>query len=84
MESYLGDLHLNFCIIYLDDIIMYSKTPSENINRLQKLSKKLTDADLKLKPIKCDFFCIRLAYLGHTVCADGIETDPKKITAIKN
>ena len=44
----------------------------------------MTDAGLKLKPSKCYFFHSTLAYLGHIVSADGIETDPKKIPAIKN
>ena len=34
MESCLGDVHLNYCIIYLDDIIIYSKIPSEHIKWL--------------------------------------------------
>ena len=82
-ECCLGDLHLNYCIIYLDDIIIYSKTPTEHISRLRKLFEKLADAGLKLKPRKCDFFHTRLAYLGHIVSEDGIKTDPKEVSSIK-
>ena len=56
MENCLGDLHLIWCIIYLDDIIVYSKTPEEHIERLEGVSKKLSKAGLKLKPSKCEFF----------------------------
>ena len=56
MESYLGNLHLNWCIIYLDDIIVFSKTPQEHIQRLHVVFAKLASAGLKLKPNKCDFF----------------------------
>ena len=46
--------------------------------------EKLATAGLKLKPSKCEFFKLQIAYLGHIVSKDGIETDPKKIEAIKN
>ena len=83
MENCLGDLHLNWCIIYLDDIIVYSETPEEHIERLEGVFKKLSKAGLKLKPSKCEFSKERIAYLGHIVSKAGIETDPKKIAAVK-
>ena len=55
MESCLGDLHLNWCIIYLDDVIIYSKAPEEHIERLDGVFEKLQKAGLKLKPSKCEF-----------------------------
>ena len=39
MEMCLSDLHLNWCIIYLDDVIVFSKTPQEHIERLEAVSK---------------------------------------------
>ena len=82
MESCLGELHLNWCIIYLDDVIVYLKTPEEHIEWLEAVFKKISDAGLKLKPSKCEFFKKRIHYLGHIVSNKGIETDPKKIEAI--
>ena len=82
MESCLGELHLNWCIIYLDDVIVFSKTPEEHIERLEAVFKKISDSGLKLKPSKCEFFKKRIHYLGHIVSNEGIETDPKKIEAI--
>ena len=84
MESCLGDLHLNWCIIYLDDIIVFSKTPKEHIERLRRVFAKLVAAGLKLKPKKCEYFKSKIAYLGHIVSSKGIETDPKKVEAVKN
>ena len=84
MESCLGDLHLNWCIIYLDDIIIFSKTPEEHIERLRGVFEKLLKAGLKLKPSKCEFFKDQISYLGHVVSAKGIATDPKKIEAVRN
>ena len=50
MESCLGELHQNWCIIYLNDIIVFSQTPEEHLVRLQILFNKLEAAGLKLKP----------------------------------
>ena len=84
MESCLGDLHLNWCIIYLDDVIVFSMTPEEHLERLRGVFQKLREVGLKLKPSKCEFFKDRIAYLGHIVSKTGIETDPKKIQDIKD
>ena len=83
MESCLGEMHLKWCIIYLDDIIVFSKTPEEHIERLRGVFEKLSAAGLRLKPSKCEFFKSQVIYLGHIVSKNGIETDPKKIDAIK-
>ena len=84
MESCLGELYLNWCIIYLDDIIVFSRTPEEHLKRLRGVFDKLAKAGLKLKPSKCEFFKSKITYLGHIVSAAGIEKDPKKIEAVKN
>ena len=84
MESCLGELHLSWCIIYLDDIIVFSKTPEEHLKRLPGVFEKLAKAGLKLKPSKCKFFKSKIAYLGHIVSTKGIETDLKKTEAVKN
>ena len=82
MESCLGDLHLQQCIIYLDDIIIFSKTPSDHLERLRAVFLKLEKANLRLKPSKCEFFRERIEYLGHIVSKAGIETNPKKIQKV--
>ena len=83
MESCLGYMHFNLCIIYLDDIIVFSKTPEDYIQRLRGVFEKLSAAGLQLKPSRCKFFKSCIAYLGHVVLKDGIETDPKKMATIK-
>ena len=83
METCLGEIHLKWCIIYLDDIIVFSKTPEEHIERLRGVFEKLSAAGLRLKLSKCEFFKSGVAYLGHIVSKNCIETDPKKIEAIK-
>ena len=82
MESCLGELHLNWCIIYLDDIIVFSQTPEEHVHRLKAVFNKLSTASLKLKPSKCDLFRKEIKYLGHVVSNEGISTDPDKIKSV--
>ena len=84
METCLGDLHPQWCVIYLDDIIMFSKTPGEYIQRLKGAFEKLTAAGFKLKLRKSHFIQTQISYWGHVVSTDSIETDPKKIEANVN
>ena len=56
MESCLGELHLTWCIIYLDNIIVFSQTQEEHLFRLKAVFNKLKAAGLELKPSKCDLF----------------------------
>ena len=84
MENYLGELHLNWCIIYLDGIIVFLDNPKEHLTRLRGVFAKLAKAGLKLKPSKCEFFKTKITYLGHIVLSKGIETDPKKVDAVRN
>ena len=67
MESCLVDYHLKYCIIYLDDIIIFSKTPEDHKAQLRVVFQKLDEVGLHLKPSKCEFFRNRLEYLGHVV-----------------
>ena len=82
MESCLGELHLNWCIIYLDDIIVFSQTPEEYLHWLKAAFNKWKAAGLKLKPSKCDLFKQLINYLGHVVSKEGVSTDPEKIKAV--
>ena len=74
MQSCLGNLHLWYCIIYLDDVIVFSKTLEEHVFRLRAVFEKLKQVGLKLKPSKCKCFRQELTYLGHVVSKDGIQT----------
>ena len=82
MESCSGEMHLNYCIIYLDNVIIFSKTPEEHLDRLQAVLQKFSTAGLKLKPSKCEFFKDHITCLGHILSKDGLETDPEKIQVI--
>ena len=82
MHDCLGELNMNWCIVYLDDIIIFSDTKEEHLKRLEAVFQKLFAAGLKLKPSKCFFFREEIEYLGHVVSGKGISTNPKKIEAV--
>ena len=82
MHDCLGELNMNWCIVYLDDIIILSDTKEEHLKRLEAVFQKLCAAGLKLKPSKCFFFREEIEYLGHVVSGKGISTNPKKIEAV--
>ena len=83
MQTVMGDLHLKECWLYLDDIIVASKTFSEHLDRLNNVFQRLADAGLKLKPSKCNFFQEEIKYLGHLISKEGIRTDSSKIETLR-
>ena len=83
MESCMGDLHLSYCLLYLDDIVIYSKTYEDHLVRLEAVLQKLKDAGLKLSPSKCNFLQKKIKYLGHMISEQGISVDPEKVSCVK-
>ena len=83
MERAMGDINLRDCLIYLDDIIIFSDTFENHLSRLEAVFQRLHEHNLKLKASKCEFFRSSVTYLGHVVSEDGIKTDPDKIKALK-
>ena len=84
METCLRDLNLHWCIIYLDDIVIFSKDLTSHLERLEAVFLKVEKTGLKLKPSKCELFQWQLAYLGHMISTKGVATDEGKIDAIKS
>ena len=84
MMAAMGDLHLKECLLYLDDIIIFSSTFDEHLSRLDSVFQRLHEAKLKLKASKCHFLKDRIKYLGHIVSKDGIHTDPEKIASVQD
>ena len=83
MERCMGELHLRECLIYLDDIIIFSKTFDEHLMRLENVFRQLEHHGLKLKDSKCEFFQTQVQYLGHIVSDRGVQTGPDKIAVLK-
>lgn len=83
MEKCMGDINLREVLVFLDDIIVFSKTLEEHEARLTKVLSRLRENGLKLSPEKCRFFQTSVRYLGHIVSRSGVETDPQKTEALK-
>ena len=71
------------CLIYLDDVMIFSPTFEKHLDRLRNIFEKIRESGIKLGPEKCSFVARQLTFLGHVVSEKGIETDPRKIEALK-
>ncbi|GFS87188.1 retrovirus-related Pol polyprotein from transposon 297 [Trichonephila clavipes] len=60
------------------------RTFEEHLQNIRKVLSKLSDANLKRNPSKCKFFQKEVNYLGHIISAEGVRTDPEKVSAVKN
>lgn len=76
MELVLRGLHWSICLIYLDDIIVYSADFAQHLKRLREVFGRFRSAGLKLKPSKCHLACSSVMFLGHCVSSAGVEPDP--------
>ena len=83
MECVLRGLTWRVCLIYLDDVIVFSKTFEEHLANLRLVFTRFRAAGIKLKPSKCHFGRTEVPYLGHIVSKDGVRPDPDKIRAVQ-
>ena len=79
MEIALGGLQWSTCLIYLDDVIVFSKTFREHLSRLEQVLEIIHSAGLKLKPRKCHLFESEVTFLGHVLSQDGLRPNPDNI-----
>ncbi len=84
MQSCLHDQIYQLLLVYLDDVIIFSKTFDEHLERLDKILTRLAQQGLKIKREKCSFLRKEVSYLGYVVSSGGVSTDPDKIHVVKN
>ena len=72
-------MNLSECVLYLDDLFVFSDTFEEHLRRLDKVFSRLETHGLKLKGTKYQLFCSSVTHLGHIVSDQGIVVDPSKI-----
>ena len=75
---------LKFAIVYLDDILIYSKSPEEHVGHVQAVLERLAQHSYYAKLKKCDFFKSSIKFLGHIVSKEGVSPDPAKVETVKN
>jgi hypothetical protein len=71
-----------FVIVFIDDILIYSKSNEEHETHLRAILEKLREHKLYAKFSKCEFWLSEVGFLGHIVTKDGIAVDPAKVTAV--
>ncbi|KAL0560877.1 hypothetical protein IC582_001292 [Cucumis melo] len=71
-----------FVIVFIDDILIYSKTEAEHEEHLRMVLQTLRDNKLYAKFSKCEFWLKQVSFLGHVVSKSGVSVDPAKIEAV--
>ena len=84
MEILQAGLTWESCLVYLDDIIVFSRTFEEHLGRLDSVLSRIRNGGLKLKVKKCTFCAPQVKYLGHVVSKDGLRPDESKVSAVSN
>ena len=83
-ESVLHGLNWKVCLVYLDDVIVFSQSFDLHLQHLRLVFQRFWEANIKLKPSKCHFAHSQVNYLGHVVSREGIKPDPEKIKAVRD
>ena len=71
-------------VVFVDDILIYSKTPEEHALDLRIVLQTLREHQLFAKKEKCKFWMLEVKFLGHIVSREGISVDPVKIEVVLN
>ena len=71
-----------FVVVFIDDILVYSKTPEEHAEHLRIVLGELRKHQLYAKFSKCEFWLRQVGFLGHVLTQDGIAVDPEKVKAV--
>ncbi|GBG91629.1 hypothetical protein CBR_g52663 [Chara braunii] len=73
-----------FVVVYLDDILVFSRTLEEHRGHLRQVLEKLREVNFKINAKKCDWAKTRVLYLGHVLDGDGVKPEDSKIAAIRD
>ena len=83
IDMILAGVKWQYALVYLDDIIVFSRTAEEHISHLDKVFTLLSEAGVTLKPSKCHLFSNEVEYLGHVVRPGRISVNEKNLKAIR-
>lgn len=84
MDLILRDLLYNTCLVYLDDIVIYSTSLDEHVEKLRKVLERLRQHNLKIQPDKSEFLKRHVEYLGHELTPNGLTPNQRKVQDIIN
>ena len=83
IDMVLGGLRWSACLVYMDDILVHSRTFETHVSSLRKIFRRMSEFGLTFKAKKCFIAAPEVRFLGHVVSAEGIKTDPDKIKALR-
>ena len=83
MNNVLQDYLRKFCLMYLDDIIIYSKSLKDHKRYVRKVLQAIRSAGLKLKPAKCRWFKQEITFLDHKIEVNEIKPDDYNLKKIR-
>jgi hypothetical protein len=83
MDKVLRGLTWKCCMVYLDDVVIYSESWEEHLHHLDLVLQRIGDANITLNAKKCDIAQSSLKFLGHVVSEEGIKPDGDRATAIQ-
>ena len=83
MEAVLHGLNWKYCLVYMDDVCIFSPDFDMHLQHIESVLQRLSAAGLKLRPDKCQFARDSIHYLGHVISSNGISPDPDKVVAVK-
>ena len=84
MQEVLGEYVGKFCVVYLHDILVFSKSPEQHAEHLRLVLAKLREHKLYAKRSKCKFAMRQVQFLGHVVDAAGVTPDPAKLRVVQD
>ena len=84
MDFVLAGLKWKCCLVYIDDVIIYSKSFDQHLKDLKEVFDALQEANLTLKVSKCHFCREEIKYLGHIITQQGVKPDPELVSAVKD
>jgi hypothetical protein len=73
-----------FVVVFIDDILVYSKSVEEHEQHLRVVLGKLRAHKLYAKFSKCEFWLEKISFLGHILTAEGVAVDPGKVETVSN
>jgi hypothetical protein len=82
MNSVFMDYLDKFVVVFIDDILIYSKNEQVHEEHLRKVLQRLRDCQLYAKLSKCEFWISKVLFLGHIINREGLAVDPRKVTTI--
>ena len=83
VNDMLQDFLNTFVMVYLDDILVFSKTPMEHARHVRQVLQRLLENRLFVKAEKCVFSTNSVEFLGHILAEGRVRADPKKIRAVE-